>query len=217
MLIILRIHYQTEEQSRTPHTTIPMGLILNKDICLTVCHYETNMMLDFVSYQQKRNLGFTDSVDFVFRLFLSSAVWYLKRLKQISTIIDAAKRDLDRPINNADLINLSRLQDSLTYFATSIRGNEMLLSKLKFKLHVDEHLHQHLGVYHRHLRGHHQQQHEPHDEDDDLAEHHPHVPHAHRQHLRDEPHQRHGALGLGIPTHHRSLHLRHPTLLLVFP
>lgn len=138
MLIILRIPYQKEEQSRTPHTTIPMGLILNKDICLTVCHYETNMMLDFVSYQQKRNLGFTDSVDFVFRLFLSSAVWYLKRLKQISTIIDAAKRDLDRPINNADLINLSRLQDSLTYFATSIRGNEMLLSKLKFKLPVDE-------------------------------------------------------------------------------
>ena len=138
MLIILRIPYQKEEQSRTPHTTIPMGLILNKDICLTVCHFVTNMMLDFVSYQQKRNLGFTDSVDFVFRLFRSSAVWYLKRLKQISTIIDAAKRDLDRPINNADLINLSRLQDSLTYFATSIRGNEMLLSKLKFKLPVDE-------------------------------------------------------------------------------
>ena len=138
MLIILRIPYQKEEQSRTPHTTIPRGLILNKDICLTVCHFETNMMLDFVSYQQKRNLGFTDSVDFVFRLFRSSAVWYLKRLKQISTIIDAAKRDLDRPINNADLINLSRLQDSLTYFATSIRGNEMLLSKLKFKLPVDE-------------------------------------------------------------------------------
>ena len=138
MLIILRIPYQKEAQSRTPHTTIPLGVILNRDICVTVCHFETNMMLDFVSYQKKRGLGFTDSVDFVFRLFLSSAVWYLKRLKQISTIIDGAKRDLDRPINNSDLINLSRLQDSLTYFATAIRGNETLLSKLKFKLPVDE-------------------------------------------------------------------------------
>ena len=35
-------------------------------------------------------------------------------------------------------MNLSRLQDSLTYFATSIRGNENLLSKLKFRLPVDE-------------------------------------------------------------------------------
>ena len=30
------------------------------------------------------------------------------------------------------------MQDSLTYFVTSIRGNETLLSKLKFKLPVDE-------------------------------------------------------------------------------
>ena len=137
-LIILRIPYVKEVRSRTPHTTIPLGIILNKGICITVCNYETNMMIDFVSYQQKRNLGFTDSVDLVFRLFLSSAVWYLKRLKQISILIDEAKRNLDKKIDNEDLIGLSRLQDSLTYFITSIRGNETLLSKLKFKLPVDE-------------------------------------------------------------------------------
>ena len=73
-----------------------------------------------------------------FRLFLSSSVWYLKRLKQISTLIDKAKRNLDHEVNNESLIGLSRLQDSLTYFNTSIRGNENLLAKLKFKLQVDE-------------------------------------------------------------------------------
>ncbi|MBR1688283.1 MAG: magnesium transporter CorA family protein, partial [Prevotella sp.] len=77
-------------------------------------------------------------VDMIFRLFLSSAVWYLKRLKQISMLIDKAKRNLDREVNNESLIGLSRLQDSLTYFNTSIRGNETLLSKLKFKLQIDE-------------------------------------------------------------------------------
>ena len=45
---------------------------------------------------------------------------------------------MDHPIDNADLISLSRLQDSLTYFVTSIRGNETLLSKLKMKLPIDE-------------------------------------------------------------------------------
>ncbi|MBQ7664385.1 MAG: magnesium transporter CorA family protein [Bacteroidaceae bacterium] len=138
-LIILRIPYVREVQSRTPHTTIPLGIILKKDICITVCNFETNMMIDFVAYQQKRNLGFTDSVDLVFRLFLSSAVWYLKRLKQINSLIEEAKQNLeDRVIDNEDLISLSRLQDSLTYFVTSIRGNETLLAKLKFKLPVDE-------------------------------------------------------------------------------
>ena len=95
-------------------------------------------MIDFVSFQQKRGEGFTDHVDMIFRLFLSSAVWYLKRLKQISMLVDKAKRNLDKEVNNESLIGLSRLQDSLTYFQTSIRGNETLLSKLKFKLQIDE-------------------------------------------------------------------------------
>ena len=138
MLIILRIPYVKEVRSRTPYTTVPLGIIHKRDITITVCYYETNMMIDFVSYQQKRGEGFTDYVDMIFRLFLSSAVWYQKRLKQISMLIEKAKRNLDREVNNESLIGLSRLQDSLTYFNTSIRGNETLLSKLKFKLQIDE-------------------------------------------------------------------------------
>ena len=138
MLIILRIPYVKEIRSRTPYTTVPLGIIHKRDVTITVCYYETNMMIDFVSYQQKRGEGFTDYVDMIFRLFLSSAVWYLKRLKQINSLIEKAKRNLDREVNNESLIGLSRLQDSLTYFITSIRGNETLLSKLKFKLQIDE-------------------------------------------------------------------------------
>ncbi len=138
MLIILRIPYVKEIRSRTPYTTVPLGIIHKRDVTITVCNFETNMMLDFVSYQQKRGEGFTDYVDMIFRLFLSSAVWYLKRLKQISNLIDKSKHNLDKEVNNESLIGLSRLQDSLTYFITSIRGNENLLAKLKFKLQVDE-------------------------------------------------------------------------------
>ena len=108
MLIILRIPYVKEVRSRTPYTTVPLGIIHKRD------------------------------VDMIFRLFLSSAVWYLKRLKQINALIEKSKKNLDKEVNNESLIGLSRLQDSLTYFVTSIRGNENLLAKLKFKLQVDE-------------------------------------------------------------------------------
>ena len=47
-------------------------------------------------------------------------------------------RKQNHEVNNESLIGLSRLQDSLTYFITSIRGNENLLQKLKFKLQIDE-------------------------------------------------------------------------------
>lgn len=138
MLIILRIPYVKEVRSRTPYTTVPLGIIHKRDVTITVCYFETDMMIDFVNFHQRRGEGFADYVDMTFRLFLSSAVWYLKRLKQINQLIEKAKHNLDKEINNESLIGLSRLQDSLTYFITSIRGNETLLSKLKFKLQIDE-------------------------------------------------------------------------------
>lgn len=138
LMIILRIPYYRGVKSQAPFTTVPLGIVLKNDVIITVCQYETQMMRDFVDHQRKRGIGFTDATDLVFRSFLSSAVWYLKHLKQVGFMIEKAKSDLDEQIDNKDLIGLARIQDSLTYFATSIRGNETLLSKLKFRLPVDE-------------------------------------------------------------------------------
>ncbi|MBQ8362005.1 MAG: magnesium transporter CorA family protein [Bacteroidaceae bacterium] len=139
-MIILRVPYMnpTKESSRSPYTTVPLGIILKKDICITVCYYITKMMNDFLSHYQRKGKGLTDAVDMTFRLFLSSSVWYLKFLKKINYEIEEAKHDLDKSIDNEDLINLSYLQNSLTYFMNSIRGNETLLAQVKFKLPVDE-------------------------------------------------------------------------------
>lgn len=138
LMIILRIPHLKNITSRSPYTTIPLGVLIKDDKIITVCNQETKMMVDFVNHQQRRGEGFIDATDLVFRLFLSASVWYLKYLKQVNGLIEKAKRNLDHNIDNKDLTSLSRLQDSLTYFATSIRGNETLLSKLKFRLPVDD-------------------------------------------------------------------------------
>ena len=138
LMIILRIPHLKNITSRSPYTTIPLGVLIKDDKIITVCNQETKMMVDFINHQQHRGEGFIDATDLVFRLFLSASVWYLKYLKQVNGLIEKAKRNLDHNIDNKDLTSLSRLQDSLTYFATSIRGNETLLSKLKFRLPVDD-------------------------------------------------------------------------------
>ena len=138
LMIILRIPHLKSVNSRTPYTTIPLGVVLKGDAIITICDQEARMMVDFVNHQQRRAEGFSDAADLVFRLFLSASVWYLKYLKQVNGLIEKAKRNLGGQIDNEDLVSLARLQDSLTYFATSIRGNETLLSKLKFRLPVDE-------------------------------------------------------------------------------
>ena len=138
LMIILRIPHLKNIASRSPYTTIPLGVLIKDDKIITVCNQETKMMVDFINHQQRRGEGFIDATDLVFRLFLSASVWYLKYLKEVNGLIEKAKRNLDHNIDNKDLTSLSRLQDSLTYFATSIRGNETLLSKLKFRLPVDD-------------------------------------------------------------------------------
>ena len=230
MLIILRIPYVKEIRSRTPYTTVPLGIIHKRDVTVTVCYYETNMMIDFVSFQQKRGEGFTDYVDMTFRLFLSSAVWYLKRLKQINGLIEKAKRNLDREVNNESLIGLSRLQDSLTYFITSIRGNETLLSKLKFKLQIDEldadliedvniemsQARETTNIY-SHIFEYHQQQYEHRHAYPHIGVHSHDVPNAHSQPLRYEPRQRHGDKPLRICNSIGHFRSRFRTVLVDFP
>ncbi|MGN0228603.1 MAG: magnesium transporter CorA family protein [Muribaculaceae bacterium] len=138
LMIILRIPQLKKTNSRSPYTTIPLGIVIKKDVIITICHQETGMMQDFVNHHRRKAVGFSDAADLVFCIFLSASVWYLKYLKQVNALIEKFKRNLDQEIDNSDLVSLSRLQDSLTYFATSIRGNETLLSKIKFRLPVDE-------------------------------------------------------------------------------
>ena len=137
-LIILRIPHSGNKDVRTPYSTIPLGIVFRDDVMMTITYFDTDMMRDFTVFHKKRGEGFVDVVDLTFRLFLSSAAWYLKHLNQIGRRIDQAKLALDREVDNASLVALSRLQDSITYFNTSIRGNENLLLKLKFKLPIDE-------------------------------------------------------------------------------
>ena len=52
-------------------------------------------------------------------------------MKQINIDITAAEKELERSIRNEDLLRLMKLQKTLVYFNTSIRGNEVMIGKLK--------------------------------------------------------------------------------------
>ena len=86
LMIILRIPHLKSVSSRSPYTTIPLGIVIKGDKIITICYQETRMMLNFVNHQMRRAEGFTDAADLVFRLFLSASVWYLKYLKQVNAI-----------------------------------------------------------------------------------------------------------------------------------
>ena len=72
-----------------------------------------------------------NKLDLILRMIYSSAVWFLKYLKQINNDVANAEKELEKSIRNEDLLRLMKLEKSMVYFNTSIRGNEVMLTKLQ--------------------------------------------------------------------------------------
>lgn len=129
-LMILRIPYRNTDKD-IPYITVPLGIIMKEDYFVTVCDYNTDMLPDFVRYMQRKKINVSENWDLLFRLFLSSSVWYLKYLKQINNQSRAVEKELERSIQNSELQRLLKIEKSLVFFITSLRGNDNLLIKLK--------------------------------------------------------------------------------------
>lgn len=129
LLTILRIPMPSS-QSGIPFSTIPIGIITNNEIIVSVCYHHTEVIPDFIEHTRRKGITVRNKLDLILRLIYSSSVWFLKYLKQINIDITAAEKELERSIRNEDLLRLMRLQKTLVYFNTSIRGNEVMIGKM---------------------------------------------------------------------------------------
>ena len=130
LLTILRIPVQSNEQG-IPFTTVPIGMITNGEIIISVCYYKSELIADFIRYSRRKELMVRNKFDLILRIIHSSAVWFLKYLKQVNSEVRMAEKELEKSIRNEDLLRLMRLEKSMVYFNTSIRGNEVMLTKLQ--------------------------------------------------------------------------------------
>lgn len=130
LLTIIRIPVQSQEQG-IPFTTIPLGIMTNNEIIISVCYYKTELIPDFIRYTRRKEVVVRHKYDLILRLIHSSAVWFLKYLKQINNEVAHAEKALEKSIRNEDLLRLMKLEKSMVYFNTSIRGNEVMLTKLQ--------------------------------------------------------------------------------------
>jgi len=129
-MIIMRLPYKHED-SENSFTTLPFGVLTNGDTLITVSHKHLEMIDDFITYSRKKTFEEKSNTDLILHLLLSSAVWYMKYLKTINLEIKDAEKQMERSVRNEELLELMRLERTLVYFITSIRGNEILIQKLK--------------------------------------------------------------------------------------
>lgn len=129
LLTILRIPIFVKDNNIT-YTTVPIGIITNNEIIISVCYHSTAMIPDFIEHTRRKGINVPNRYELILRLIYSSSVWFLKYLKQINNEVSTAEKELQQSIRNEDLLRLMNLQKCLVYFNTSIRGNEVMIRKL---------------------------------------------------------------------------------------
>lgn len=129
-LIILRVPVRSKE-GRTPFITVPIGIVTNNEIVVTICYHYTELIPDFINHTRRKGITITSEADFILRLIYSSTYWFLTYLKEINRTIAASETQLERSVRNEDLLRLMMQQNTLVYFNTSIQGNEVLLGRVR--------------------------------------------------------------------------------------
>ncbi|NTW56670.1 MAG: magnesium transporter CorA family protein [Chlorobiaceae bacterium] len=129
-MVLLRIPYKSDDEN-LPFSTIPLGIIFNDKVVLSICFFETDLVRDFIAYTKRKNIVIESNYDLVLKLLLSSSVWFLKYLKQINLQIKSAEDKLEKSIKNEDLQTLLQIEKCLVYFMTSLKSNDILLHKIK--------------------------------------------------------------------------------------
>jgi len=128
-LIVLRVPKFDKDNLGVPFTTLPLGIILTKDIIITVCLWDTNEVLDLFKGKIK-NLPTENRRRFILHLFHRTAFFYLKYLKEINKKSNEVETELHRSMKNEELIKLLDIEKSLVFFTTSLRSNELMMERL---------------------------------------------------------------------------------------
>ena len=129
-LIIFRIPV-VSENVKIPFYTIPVGIVFKDEICVSISFHKNEVLSDFVNYTQRKKTDVRDNFDLTLKLLLSSSVWYLKYLKQVNQKIKLAEDNLEKSIKNEELQALLQIEKSLVFFMTSLKGNSIVLHRIK--------------------------------------------------------------------------------------
>ena len=129
-LIVLRIPHFDKKNKEIPFITLPLGIVFNKDIFITLCSEENEVISDFIMGRIK-NFQIEKKDRFILQIFLKTAHWYLKYLKQINERTTSFEKELHRSIENEALIKLLNIEKSLVFFTTSLRSNELMMERLQ--------------------------------------------------------------------------------------
>ncbi|MDP2864343.1 MAG: magnesium transporter CorA family protein [bacterium] len=129
-LIVLRVPLFDENNVDVPFTTLPIGIIFNEDLFITVCSKDSEIIADFINGKVK-NFSTEDKSSAILKIFSRTALLYLKYLREINNRTNIVEEELHKAMKNEELIKLLNIEKSLVFFVTSLKANEFMMDRLQ--------------------------------------------------------------------------------------
>jgi magnesium transporter len=127
--ILIRIPHRQPDND-IPYTTIPLGVLIKGNMVVTICRYEKDMF-KVLADGKYRLLKTGKRYRFALYIFLETATRYLTHLREINRITEALEDQLQKSTRNREVLELLKYQKSLTYFATALRSNEVMMERVQ--------------------------------------------------------------------------------------
>ena len=127
--ILLRIPIHQPE-SDIPYTTMPLGIMILGNKIITVCRYDSDIFKSLTNGKYKQ-LKTGKRYRLALYIFLETAARYLNLLREINRATEQVEDRLQKSTQNRELLELLKYQKSLTYFATALRSNEVMMERVQ--------------------------------------------------------------------------------------
>jgi magnesium transporter len=128
-LILVDIPITEIRNDEQYYTTIPLGIIVTEDAVITICRQEVEIFGVNLRFKM-RNFSTAKKMRFVYHLLYSISRLYLYDLRNIDKARTEIEERAGKETKDTDIISLHELESSLVYFATSLRANNMVITRL---------------------------------------------------------------------------------------
>ena len=127
--ILLRIPH-SQPDADVPFITIPLGIMIKGNTIVTICRYDKEIF-KILANGKYRLLKTSKRYRFALYIFLETATRYLTHLREINRMTEVIEDQLQKSTRNREVLELLKYQKSLTYFATALRSNEVMMERIQ--------------------------------------------------------------------------------------
>jgi magnesium transporter len=100
------------------------------NLVFTICRHQTEVF-KVLTNGKYRGLKTGKRYRLALYIFLETAIRYLAHLREINRITENLEDQLQKSTRNREVLELLKYQKSLTYFATALRSNEVMMERVQ--------------------------------------------------------------------------------------